>query len=491
MTRVAFRRLPAVAAAMGGGPAAIAAAAWISPIAAAALAGGTLVATVIILWPITGLLLSAAVVPLERIGRLTDDSSTYTFSLMRAIGVVTLAGVALHFALGRRRLQIPTPLLLYGTYVGLGLLTLSHTSDWTYGLRAGSAMLGNVLFLFVTVNLLRTSRHATWAVALWLITTTAIGAFTIYQWHNPAATVSEDRFNTTGERTQDERFATVLYDTSEYQVVDKTPRALGSTSHPAVYGINVILALPFYAYVLRLARAFWLRAGILLAGLVACYNAVLTNTRAVIVTLGVTLMLIGVTGLVRVRVRLLGLGLVAAVAMFPLIPSALYDRVFDPQNYRLGRSETMRARLTYWTEGLNILEENWLLGMGIGNQTELPRRLRKRMDMPDNSTVHNEYLQSLLESGLIGYPWLVAFIAALWLRCRRGARMLSALGRTDDAWLLQACFVALLSMLFFGTQVDVLHFPLKGWWLAMGIATVLSDQARRAWRARASEEAAA
>jgi O-antigen ligase len=191
-----------------------------------------------------------------------------------------------------------------------------------------------------------------------------------------------------------------------------------------------------------------------------------------------------------VRVRLVALALVAGLAMIPLIPSALYERVFDPYNYRLERSETMRARLTYWSEGLNILQDNWLLGIGIGNQTELPRRLRSRMDMPDNSSVHNEYLQSFIESGLIGYPWLAAFIVVLWLRCLRGRRVLMALGRTDEAWLIQACFVALMSMLFFGTQVDVLHFPLKGWWLAMGVAIVLSDQARRAWLARERHQTA-
>ena len=485
--RASFGRLCALAAASAGGPAVVAISALASPIAAAALAGGALLATAIALWPVAGLLLSAAVVPLERIGRLTNDSSMYTFSLMRAIGLVTLAGIALHVAIGRRRVHVPAPLLLYGVYVGLGLLTLSHTTDWTYGVRAASAMFGNLLFLFVTITLVRTSRHATWAVMAWLLTTTAIGLFTAYQWHNPASIVTENRFNTTGERTQDERFATVLYDTSEYEVLDRTPRALGSTSHPAVYGINVILALPFYAYVLRLTRGRWLRACVAAAGLVACYNAVLTNTRAVIVTLLVTLLLIALTGLIRVRLPLVGLALVASLALMPFVPSALYDRVFDPQNYRLGRSETMRARLTYWTEGVNILQDHWLLGIGIGNQTELPRRLRDRMDMPDNSTVHNEYLQSLLESGLMGYPWLVAFIAALWIRCRRGRRLLAALGRPDEAWLMQACFVALLSVLFFGTQVDVLHFPLKGWWLVMGLAIVLSDHARRAWEARALE----
>ena len=136
-----------------------------------------------------------------------------------------------------------------------------------------------------------------------------------------------------------------------------------------------------------------------------------------------------------------------------------------------------RARLIY-REGLVILRENWLLGIGIGNQTELPRRLSKRMYMPPNSSVHNEYLQSLLETGLVGYPLLVAFMVTLYRRSLRGDRVLLRAGALDGALLLRASRVALIAMLFYATQVDVLHFPLKGWWLAMGIVVALTERLR-------------
>ena len=72
--------------------------------------------------------------------------------------------------------------------------------------------------------------HARVAIVCWLAMTAAIGLFTIYQWHNPAAVISEDRFQSTGERVGEQRFSTVLSDKSEYQLLEETPRALGSTS---------------------------------------------------------------------------------------------------------------------------------------------------------------------------------------------------------------------------------------------------------------------
>jgi O-Antigen ligase len=443
---------------------------------------GLLASGLLLAFPNIGFLLTAAVVPLERVGRLTNDATDYSISLMRLLGLATLGTFLLHTLIARRRLVVARPLVFYGAYLVIGVLTLAHTSDRTYGIRAVGAMLGNLLFFFLVINMVRTAAQARTAVICWLVTTAVIGTFTIYQWHNPAAVIDEDPFNSTGERSAEDRFSTVLSDTSEYQVLDKTPRALGSTSHPAVYGINLILALPFFAYLYRTARSAWVRPIVALAAAVTAYNVVLSNTRAALITLGLCVGLIVWTGIIQLTPRLIAAACAAILLIGPLVPSAIYERIFDLSNYSTGRSDTMQARLTYWREGLQMFSEHWLLGIGIGNQSELPRRLSARMRMPENSTVHNEYLQSLLETGIVGFPLLVVFVLMLNTRCRDGAHACRMHGDRETALIFTAARVALLSTLFYGTQVDVLHFPLKGWWLAMGIAVALTE--RRVWISR-------
>ena len=376
--------------------------------------------------------------------------------------------------------------MLYAVYFTIGAFSLFFTSDFEYGVRAASAILGNLVFFLLVVNMVRTPTQARAAVLCWLIVSTAIGVFTIYQWHDPATVITEDRFNSTGERMSDQRFSTVLSDASEYQALDDTPRALGTTSHPAVYAINLILTLPFFAYLYRTIRGSLPRTAIVAAAAITCYNVVLTNTRAAIVTMGVVVLLIAMTRLIRVTAGAAAGIAVAATLMIPLVPGAIWDRVLNVSNYTVDRSDTLRARLTYWEEGVSMLSENWLLGIGIGNQTELPRRLQSRMYMPPNSTVHNEYLQSLLETGLLGYPFLIAFVVVLYRRARRCETELMANGVQDHALLFRASRIALLAMLFYATQVDVLHFPLKGWWLAMGIVVALSERLTASSRRRAA-----
>jgi O-antigen ligase len=268
----------------------------------------------------------------------------------------------------------------------------------------------------------------------------------------------------------------VLADAAEFETLEQARRALGTTSHPAVYAINVILALPFLAYAYRTASGSWWRIAIAAAGAISCYNVVLTNTRAALMTMALVVLLIVSMKLIRLTTRTIVAGLVAAALALPLIPGAIWERVLDTRNYTLERSETLRARLMYWEEGMSILADHWLFGIGIGNQTELPRRLSERVYMPPNSTAHNEYLQSLLETGLVGFPILAAFIAVLAFQAREGERRFREWGDPDTALMLRAGRIALIAVLVYGLQVDVLHFPLKAWWLAMAIVAVLYER---------------
>ena len=446
-----------------------------SPVMAAVALTGLIGVVTIAAVPYWGFLLTALVIPLERIGRFTNDSSMTTISLMRLVGMLTLGALVLHLVIRRRKFVVTAPGFLYAAYFAVGVTTLVHTSDFEFGVRSSSAILGNLLFFVLVVNIVRSPAHARAGILCWLLTTSAIGLFTVYQWHM-GEIITEDPFNSTGERSADDRFSTVLADASEFTALDRTPRALGTTSHPAVYAINLILALPFFAYAYRTARGRWWRIAFVVAGLLSCYNVVLANTRAALLTMALVIAIIVATRLIRLTMTTIAAAILAGIVALPLVPSAVWDRVLDTSNYSLQRSETLRARLIYWEEGMSILSDHWLLGIGIGNQTELPRRLSSRMHMPPNSTAHNEYLQSLLETGLLGYPLLVAFIVLLYRRARGGEQRFAAVGDRDTAMLLRAARVALLAMLIYALQVDVLHFPLKGWWLAMAIVAALYER---------------
>ncbi len=450
-----------------------------SPLVGSSVLLGGIAAIAVFAWPYLGFLLTAFAVPLERIGRLTNDSAMTTISLMRILGTLSLAAVLFQAVLRRRGLYTPKQFWLYAAYFCVQVVSILKVDSLKEGVRGASAVLANVMFFLLVLNAVRSRLQVKMAVIAWLASTTLIGIFTVYQYHSDAA-VTEDQHAATGMRTTDERFSTVLHDSAEYELLgNNVKRAIGSTSNAAVYGINLILALPFFFWLLRFEHRFWAVLLLLTAAAVVAYNALLTNTRAVMVTMLLSMGLCLAFKVAHFR-REIWFGLLAGfVAIIPFIPAEIYQRALTVSNYTASRSASLRYRFTYWEAAVDLISKNFWLGVGAGNQTILPKSVRN-MYMPPNASAHNEYLNSLMEVGIFGYLLLIAFMISIWKTVRAGARRFALLGDAEAVLLMRCIMISFLSVLFFALQADVLHFPLKGWWLAIGLGIVLERMSRLA-----------
>lgn len=471
--------LLALSGGLGAGGALALLAVKTSPLMAAGVLGGLVVAAAVFAWPFLGFLMTAFVVPLERIGRLTNDSAVTTISLMRIVGTLSLGAVLFQAVIRRRGLWTPKHFWLYLGYFGFLVISVVNHDSMREGIRGVSSMLANVMFLLLVFNSVRNRAQIKLAIIAWLVSTVGIGVFTIYQYHADAA-VTEDQNAATGMRTTDERFSTVLHDSAEYELLgNNIKRAIGSTSNAAVYGINLILALPFYFWLLHRERRWWVILLLLASAAIVAYNTLLTNTRAVVATMLFSLLLCLVTGVARVRKEIwVGL-LIGFVAIIPMIPPEIYERALTVSNYTVERSASLRYRFTYWETALELISRNFWTGVGAGNQSIIPKTVRN-VRMAPNASAHNEYLNSLMEVGIFGYMVLIAFFWAIWSSLRQGAKRFAQLGDRDGAVLMRCIMISFLSVLFFALQADVMHFPLKGWWLAVGLGVVLERMSRMA-----------
>jgi len=457
----------------GGGGFALSASAG-SPLLGLLLIAGVLFVGLVMCYPQLGLYLTAAVIPMERLGRFTDDTSAVTLSLMRVIGLVTLIAFLTHALLRRRRLRGDAAFNLYLAYWCFTLLALFFTSDLRGNLQSTTSFLGNLLFLFLILNMVRDWAQLRTLVAIWLAATVAVGLYTMYDWHF-GLSFGEALLGRTAER-----FSTVLVDTSEWDSLGAVRRAVGTTSNPAVYGINLLMTLPFFAWLYRDSGDRAVRGLLLAGGAVVFYNILLTNTRAAILLAALLFALMAWRGLLRVTPgALAGLALVA-VAMLPLLPAAVYERILDPANYSLERSGTLSIRLQYWHAGLEVAAENWLTGTGVGNTKVIADIVSGGEDNPFTvHTAHNEFITSFVEVGLFGWLILMAFLALLLYYCSRAASDYNARGLVDRYWFMCASQTSLIGVMIYGLQVDVLHFPLKGFWLTVGLVCLMYRWSRQ------------
>lgn len=419
----------------------------------------------LMLSPPAAFLATAFVVPVERLGRFTDDNAMLTISLMRIVGSIALASFLMNCLLLRKRIHLGSAFWLYSVYFGIAITGVFHSSHMLGTVRHCGAILGNLMFFFLAINLGRSNIVARNAVVVWLLSTTLAGLYTIITWHFGSG-VSDTELTAT-----DARFSTVLTDTSEWEALDVVARATGPTSHSAVYGINLITALPLFFYFLKHVRD-WHWQLLIAAGIgITIYNVLLTNTRAVMLVAVLTVLLCGLRGLYRITAGGLVALLLAGAAMLPLAPDAIWNRVLDSDNYSLEKSATLRVRLDYWSAGLEVISEHWLTGIGVGNQVELPKRLP--FTGAPETTAHNEYIFTAMEVGVFGWFVFFGFVGIVFIAAWKVRHLLA--DRPPPGYALHPDFfvaiqISMIATLIFGVQVDVFHFPLKGWWLLAGLA---------------------
>lgn len=459
------------------------------------IACGLLAPTAIIAirWPFFGFAALTVLLPLERMQRFTDDTSEFTISIMRIVALGTLAVLVVHRVFQKRRIIWDKSWLLYGGYVAIATLGLFFSSDPGGTKRAIGTIGANCIFIFMYVNFFQTRRQIYAMLAIWLAANALAVAYSTYDWHlgsGQSDGIQMEIDPGKGAQMTENRWSTVWQDRAEWETLGGSAlrRSMGPTSHAAVYGINLIMTLPFLVYLLqRSQNQPW---KLLLFGsvlLFTLYNILLTNTRAVMLQAALTCLFCLVAGLFKLRTLHVLIGILIVIVGISAMPKDIFNRVLDIDNYDLENSAAMRVRLEYWKAGMRIIDENWLLGMGVGNEKEIPKYVKGSLTA-EKSTVHNTFLQFFLEVGAIGWLLFYTFVGTMLYYANRAARVFKQFPEWKmEFYILVAIQVAMISVLTFGMQVDVFLFPLKGWWLLAAIATVLYRWSRPLERERQSQ----
>jgi len=271
--------------------------------------------------PSAAFLMVVACIPIERIGRLTEDTAVHTISIIRIAGLLALASLLFHNFLLKRKFHFGTSFLLYSGYILCCLFTLLYTDQINNSLRVFGMMAGNLLFLFLVSNTVRSWPLAKLSIILWLIVSVSAGIYTAYDWHFGTA-VEPERVG-----TSQTRFGTVYIDSSEYAQLNIVKRAMGPTSMPGAYGINMILTIPFFFLMLRIQKTTLRKTVVCIGFAIVLYNIFLTNTRATLLVALCALVFCGCFKLFRINLRAIALMGGLLIVLLPLVPSEVYLRM--------------------------------------------------------------------------------------------------------------------------------------------------------------------
>ncbi len=412
------------------------------------------------------LLLIVFIVPIERLGRVADDGSS-PISLMRILGIVVLAILLLRVLSRKEPLYFDSPFFIYLFFIVLSAISAFYAVAPADAVRQTLTIIANLMFFFLISNMIRDYDLLKKAILAWIISSTLIALYTVFDWHLGDA-IGSNQIGTLANR-----FSTVWNATSEEATIGVVKRAMGTTSNAAVYGINLLIVLPFCFFIYRTVHKNWQKTAIIIAGLLVTYNIFLTNTRAVMVFFIVLLVILSILSLIKIKPGKLIIGLVITFIALHFVPDAVFKRALDLDNYSLEKSETLNARLKFWTASLKISSDNLLLGVGPGNRSIIRPEINDDTT-PDTITSHNEYLQTLLETGLPGIIVFLFFIFfLLFLTFKTANRFRGDSQYEEQLQLMKAIQASMIITILFSLQVDAFHFPLKGWWLIAAISMVM------------------
>jgi hypothetical protein len=441
---------------------------------------GILISLAMALSPTFAALMVAFSIPLERIGRLTEDFDAYTISLSRIFGFLALGGFLFHAMLRRRRLRFGPAFFLYAGYTLIAALTVIYSDVPKDTTRDALRILGNLAFFFYVINAIRSFSLAKAVVVVWLLASIGTGIYAVYDYYvGQSVQVEEAQM---GQMSN--RLSSVVTDDSETRTLGvKIRRAFGTTSHPTLFGLNLTMTLPFFAFLIRTQSRRWKVAWF--AGLVVvCFGIVLSNTRAVMLLAIATLVCCALRRLWKITPQTFFALALLGASILPFIPQDFYLRTLDPSLYTTSRSDSIRIRFKYWAKSYELIQEHWLTGIGVGDQDTIVKMVTDEAAgriTPGGlkASAHNEYIWTLVEVGLFGWLLHWGFVAWVIRASFKAAALLRRDAAGEEYWLMVACQITMVGILFFGLQTEVFHFPLKGWWLAAGLSTVMLRLAGR------------
>ncbi len=331
-----------------------------------------------VLTPVAGVLLYILVYHLNPQQQWWGDT-------VRATGLRPAMTVAIAIAIGlavrRPRFggigrQFPAPIVL-----GLGLAVFALASmTWGCGFSERGAFMAEkiikvMIFVLVLIRCVRKPHHYHFVIVAWLCGVLYIG----YQ-----------ALGNVGARSGGRLIS-----------------GLGGPDFAESSGlaVHLVSTLPLIGAMFFMARRWWTRAFILLAGALTVNTIVMTRTRNVIVGL-VTMTVVAALSLPR-GYRRKGWAAIAVGALlaFQLVDPGWWDRMSTISNYH--QDPSAADRLQYWRAAVEMAGD-YPVGIGLGNFHEVVKHYVPKLQI--RRSAHSTYFACLAE---LGYPGLVLLMAAL------------------------------------------------------------------------------
>ncbi len=261
-------------------------------------------------------------------------------------------------------------------------------------------------------------------------------------------------------------------------------RVTGTLAHPLGLALLLTVSLcwtPALLQAARSARGRWL---VLLSAAIQCIGVTLTYSRMAVLALGAAFLLFVLRGGVRNMAWTLAAGCCGVLAVLPMLPATLIERVLDPTHF--AKSDSLIARMEMQIHGFDIGMQHGLFGVGYGCYGVLyeasakgryVEQARWMLASSEHAAYglgdvggHNTYLEIWVEQGLAGLALTFCAIASLVVAFARKNRELPR--GSLDRNLGLCCEAGLVAVLLSTVVIHMQEAPMPWMWLGLACAWI-------------------
>ncbi len=206
-------------------------------------------------------------------------------------------------------------------------------------------------------------------------------------------------------------------------------RSRGVFLQPGVLGMCIGMLMGAQIYLFRNTRHNLLRVLLFVSMLVSMLGVFYTYTRGAWLVAFVVILVMGVVGVKRYSMILVGIVLAAVLATSSGLINLKQDRFFQE---RIGTEDTVAGRVGTLAAAVRIFSDSPVFGVGFFRYNEVKSEYKETIQVPFfgvikrgdyiNASLHDIYIGVLAEDGLVGatlQAWIYAMILLILYRLMR------------------------------------------------------------------------
>lgn len=334
------------------------------------------------------------------------------------------------------------PIILYIILITISTIT---SSDITGSFRDLAIHLTSIGFIFVLINSIKDKKDFNIILVLLVISATLVAMYGLYQF-------------TTGNVEMEKKWV------DEATNPDLQVRIYSVFGNPNIFAEYLIMIIPISVGLFWFSKTIQKKAVFLITTLILVLALVLTMSRGGWVGFAFGIFLF----ILLIEKRLLLLAIPLGVGSLFLLPQSILNRVMSIINLS-DSSNDYRIRL--WSITLQVIRDNWLVGVGFGH---LPFKAAFETYIRTMPTyhAHNTFLETTAEMGIVG---LIVFLSLLFVIFKYGVKILVK-GKDKYIRVMSTGILAgLASVLVHGLIENILYMPpiITTFWILIGLILTL------------------